>query len=215
MLRRSLFSLAVLALTSGFFGCRAISDALYESQRAEIERHFESLHSIKDVQIFGYRDGFPYPPPSFWAAVELTSGGRLEFTGLSAASFQGDAPVWVTGADGFKVRLVGFGEVSGVRSPDGEPIAHRFNGAAIGLGAGSDFSDQLSHPLANVTDAVARYDEIISLLRSWPPCPAYAERSGESGTQYRYCAWNSEGYGGAGSDYPAFDPRWQRTLKAL
>jgi hypothetical protein len=165
MQRWSSLILAASALLAT--GCQIYDWFRYRELRA-VRDSLEAIDGVVSVEAGGNED---VTLEDIWAKIRLRTGGELWLFQLTSRSFSGTSPVVVGKAGDLFPKF----------------SAHRSWGIAAEFGGGGLFAGQLSRPILNAGEAVARYEEISAALQSWPRCPEFATLADPNGGEVRYC----------------------------
>ena len=73
-----------------------------------------------------------------------------------------------------------------MKAATGEPVQSDFWGFAINIGSNGEFARFFPFQIGTVQDVIARYDDICSILASWPVVPERDHFTDEEGTDYYF-----------------------------
>jgi hypothetical protein len=118
--------------------------------------------------------------------IDVEDRGEISFGELSRASFERVDHLPLTRIGGHQVIVVMEGYIGVYRADTKEPVRSEGWGYGIDVGPEGPFARFFPFALDNVQSVLDRYEEICSVLASWPMQPEYATFQDEQGTRYFY-----------------------------
>jgi len=153
---------------------------------AEFNDIKETLEGLPDVELIRAGGNKDITFEDIEAEIRVKDKGRIAFVGLTRDSFKSapDIRLYAIGPYEFGYRGKGY---IGVRmTATGEPVRSDFTGFAINIGSEGKFSRFFPFQIRTVQDVIARYDDICSVLASWPAAPERGRFTDEEGTEYYF-----------------------------
>jgi hypothetical protein len=149
----------------------------------DLQARFRALPGVTLLDASGH-DELLFEIDGF--TIDVEDRGEVSFGGLSRASFERVGHLPLTRIGGYQVIVVSEGYIGVYRADTKEPVRSTGYGYGIDVGPEGPFSRFFPFALDNVQSVLDRYEEICSVLASWPMQPEYASFEDEEGTRYFY-----------------------------
>jgi len=157
----------------------------YFTEFNEIKSKFLEMPIIDIVQMGGNKD---VTYEDIWAEINVKGKGKITFYGISRESFK-ETPKIVLGKIGdYDIRWEGEGDIEVTNSETGnrESIRSKLTGNAINIGKNGEFAQFFNFEIKNIEDVITKYDQILSVVASWPTEAKKKYFRGQNGTDYNF-----------------------------
>ena len=157
----------------------------YYTEHNDIKSQLLKTPNIDIIQMGGNKD-LTYE--DIWAEINVKGKGRITVFALSRESFK-KTPKIVLGKIGdYDIRWEGEGDIEVTNSETGnrESIRSKLTGNAINIGKNGDFSQFFNFEIKNIEDVITKYDQILSVVASWPTEAKKKYFRGQNGTDYKF-----------------------------
>ena len=181
---RTLFTLVIVISIPALWLWYNLAGPGYFAEFHDIMARFEEMPNVQIIYIGGTHD-ITYEEIS--AIISIEDKGEMELYALTRNSFENPAHISLSSICGYEILVEGEGYL-GVTNASGEPVRSKFYGGSIDIGSEGVFADVFPFQIKNVQDAIAKYDDICTVITEWAVDPAENHIQDKNGTNYYYSA---------------------------
>jgi len=156
----------------------------YYDEFEDIKKLFSQMNNVELVRAGGNED---MTFEDIYALIKVRNKGEMYFAQLTRHSFSGGERIIIGSIGGLEIRCKGYGYWGVLKLSTLEPVKSEYFGSSIQLNKDSPFVKEFPFKIETIQDAILHYDDIYTIIKSWPRCPDYKSISDSKGNVHCYC----------------------------